>query len=353
MQHLANRLRVSRSTVSRALRDDPQISYATRQRIKAFASSVGYHPNALAQALHRRRAGAIGLLLPRSSQFVFANPYFSELLLGLSDVAEGAGYPLVVSTSKVPNYESWLKEARVDGLITLGSSVMEADIATINDLVASGYPFVCLHAGPPGLEATTISSDEASGIRSALEHLSDLGHRSIAFLAGPQDARYATTRAAAYRRAAAMIGLEESETLLRHGDDTYESGGERVRQLLAQGNGFTAVLANNDLIALGAVEVLQDGGLAVPEHVSVVGFDDVPPARLAKPALTTVRQPIRDLGRLAMKSALRLMAGKVAPSAQLPVELLVRSSTGPAPIPRTLDAGTYGEGGAVLKNRQP
>ncbi len=332
MQDLAAELGVSRSTVSRALRDDPQISAPMRQRVKALASRLEYRPNATARALYRQRAGAVGLLLPRSSHFVFANPYFSELLSGVSEVAEAAGYALMVSASPSPDYEGWLRGGRVDGLITLGSTIRPDEVASLNRLVESGYPLVVIHAAPAGLKAAVIGSDERGGVLQALEHLAGLGHRRVAFLAGPEGSRYAERRLEAYWLGVERYGLEPDHRLCLPGDDTLKSGMERARQLLNAKLLFTALIGNNDLIALGASRALQAAGLEVPSDVSVVGFDDVPLAALTDPPLTTVRQPVRELGERAMRTLLAALHDK-GPAHErvcLPTTLVVRSSTGAA-----------------------
>ncbi len=327
MQDLASRLGVSRSTISRALRDDPQIAALTRQRIQELARELDYRPNAAAQALTSRRSGVVGLLLPRSSSFVFANPYFSELLQGLSDVAEQQGYPLMFSTALKPPYEAWLREGRVDGLITLGSSVSDEDVVLLNQLVNQGYPVVVIHAAPRALKAVTIGSNERAGIWQALSHLAQLGHRRVVFLAGPRHSRYARKREHAYWSGVDTFALEKDERLRVYGDDTQLGAYQQIQRLLDGEARFTAVLADNDLSAIGAMKALQDLGYRVPEDVSVVGFDDIVLASVVQPALTTVQQPVNELGRRAMSAVLELIAGRKLESLRLATRLVVRQST--------------------------
>lgn len=323
LQDLASRLGVSRSTVSRALRSDPQIGAATQAKVQQLAHDLNYRPNAAAQALIRRQAGAVGLLLPRSPEFVFANPYFNELLAGVAAVAEAAGYALLVSTTPHPNYERWLREGRVDGLIVLGGSIRSEDAPLINHLVEAGYPLLLIHAASVALRAISVGSDEQAGIYQALAHLAALGHRRVAFFTGPRETLYAARRERAYWQAVEALGLERDTALRRFGKDTIASG----RELLAQTLPATAVLTNNDLMAFGVLAELQERGQRVPEDLSVIGFDDIMPAALL--GLTTVRQPVQELGAKAMESLIRLMRRESATSVVLDTSLVVRRSTGP------------------------
>ena len=321
---------MSRSTVSRALRDDPQIASTTRARVRGLAASLGYQANAAARALTSRRAHVAGLMLPRSSHLVFANPYFHELLHGVSEAAEEAAYPLLLSTAPDPDFGAWLREGRVDGLIVLGSSVPQRAVGDLNALVAAGSALVAIHAPPRGLRAVSIGSNERAGVWQALAHLEQLGHRRVALLAGPRGSRYAERRVAAYRSGVETFGLEHDPRLVLDTDDSREGGAAATAALLAAGVAFTAVVADNDLVALGAVAALEARGVAVPAEVSVVGFDDTPLAALARPALTSVRQPSRELGRLAFRALHACMRGGPASSARLATRLVVRASTGRA-----------------------
>ena len=329
LKDLSERLGLARSTVSRALRDDPQIARGTRARVRELADTLGYHPDAAARALTRRKAQVVGLMLPRSSELVFANPYFSELLLGVTGRAEEAGFPLLLSTAPRPDFTLWLREGRVDGLLVLGSSVADEDVEGLNRLIAAHYPVVAIHAGPRTLQAVSIGSNERAGVWQALAHLHQLGLRRVAFLSGPRGSRYAERRIRAYRTGVETFGLEADPELLAPTDDSKTGGAAACARLLAGATPFDAVLGNNDLVALGALSALVAAGRRVPGDVSVVGFDDTPLAAVASPALTTVRQPTRRLGEMAFDALLTLMAGGTVPSARLATQLIVRDSTGP------------------------
>ncbi len=329
LKDLSEQLGLARSTVSRALRDDPQIAVVTRARVRELADALGYHPNAAARALTRRTPHAVGLMLPRSSQLVFANPYFSELLLGVTSRAEEAGFPVLLSTAPHPDFTVWLREGRVDGLLVLGSSVTDADVEGLNRLIAARYPVVSIHSGPRALQAVNIGSNERAGVWQALAHLQQLGLRHVAFLSGPRGSRYAERRIRAYRSGVETFGLASDRALLVPTDDTREGGAEACARLLAADTELDAVLADNDLVALGALSTLREAGRRVPGEVSVVGFDDTPLAAVASPSLTSVRQPTRRLGEMAFDALRSLMGGGSAQSVRLATRLIVRESTGP------------------------
>ena len=326
MEDLAVQLGVARSTISRALRGDPQVAVATQERVRQLADELGYRPNAAAQALHQKKTNITGLFLPRSSSFVFSNPYFSELLLGLSEVAEERGNPLLLSTSTTPDYARWPTEARVDGLVLLGSYVTHKDVSILNQLVTNGFPVVVIGTRVKSLNAVSVGTNERAGIWQALAHLKQLGHERVLFLAGPTHLRYAKHRKHAYSSGVDTFALARDEALIVETLDTEQSGYEVTLQAIKRVR-FDAVLANNDLLAIGACRALQDAGLRVPEDVSVVGFDDIPLASLVRPKLTTVQQPVKALGAAAMQALFDLMDGKPVPDVRLVTKLCVRDST--------------------------
>jgi len=338
LRDLAEQLGLARSTVSRALRDDPQIAEGTRARVRQLADTLGYRPDAAARALTRRRTQAVGLMLPRSSELVFANPYFSELLLGVTSRAEEAGFPLLLSTAPRPDFTLWLREGRVDGLIVLGSSVTDDDVEELNRSIAARAPVVAIHAGPRGLAAVSIGSNERAGVWQALAHLEQLGRRRVAFLSGPRGSRYTERRIRAYRTGVETFDLVADRALLVPADDRRSGGAEACARLLDRGTPFDALLGNNDLVALGAMTALAAAGRAVPDDVAVVGFDDTPLAAVARPALTSVRQPTRRLGEMAFDALLTLMAGGTVQSVRLATQLIVRDSTGPPAAMEVLPA---------------
>jgi DNA-binding LacI/PurR family transcriptional regulator len=337
LQDLAESLGVARSTVSRALRADPQISSGTRERVQRLAAEVGYHPNAAARALTRRSAGVVGLVVPRTSRFVFSNPYFSELLEGISSIAEPAGFPILVSASERPDYAAWLREGRVDGIITLGSGLGTEDLALLESLSERGSPIVLVHPASAPTSLVTLVSDEGPGLRDACRHLADAGYDGVAIVTGPATSRYARARARGWQRAAEGVGMTIHDVL--HGDDTYASGAEAARHLSGAGSAATAWVLGNDLMAFGALGALEATGRAVPDDVAVIGFDDVMPA--AWVGLSTVSQPVRELGAEAMRALHALMRGASPRPSRLSTHFVPRRTT-PPPGPPHVGASSRG-----------
>lgn len=335
LQDLADRLGVARSTVSRALRNDRQIAAPTRARVQALAAQVGYRPNAAARALTRRRADAIGFMLPRTSRFVYGNPYFHELLEGAASVAEPLGWPLVVWTEVEPDPATWLRGGRVDGVIALGQGLRPSEAAVLDALHLEGRALVLVHPPASPCRVPYVATDEGPGIAAAVARLRVLGHRRAAVLAGPPGLRYARERAARWQRVACEQGLAVDPDDVTAADDGFEEASAATRRLvgagrLGGGRAATAILAGNDLMALGAWEALRDLGLDVPGDVSLVGFDDVPAARWA--GLSTVRQCARELGVAAMALLARQLGVATPPvSPQLISAFVPRRTVGPAP----------------------
>jgi LacI family transcriptional regulator len=348
LQDLADTLGVARSTVSRALRGDRQISEATRRRVEHLARRLGYHPNAAARALTHRAAGAVGLILPRSSRFVFANPYFAALLDGISAVAEAEGYPMLLSTSPAPDYGRWLGEGRVDGLITLGSSLGDPDLERLEALVAGGAAIVVIGEPPRPAEIAVVTCDELPGIDQACAHLASLGHERVAVVTGPPHASYARSRQLAWQAAARAHGLEVVRTV--PGDDTFAAGHDAASGLLAGAVDASAWLFGNDLMAFGALQALDAIAAEAPDRVSVIGFDDVSPADLL--GLSTVHQPIRDLGSLAMQALAANLRGQSTPAGRLVTHFEARRTS--AAPPRAAPATDRGQlAGSHSADRTP
>lgn len=337
LQDLADRLGVARSTVSRALRDDPQISPATRRHVRRLARDLGYHPNAAARALTRRHSGVVGVVLPRSAGFVFANPYFTTLLEGIASVAEDAGSPILFSASPTPDYERWLRERRVDGLIALGHGLGAVDLERLESLSGGSAAIALVGAPPHATGLPTVAADEAPGIAAACDRLARAGHRELALVTGPVSAAYARARASAWSASAETAGMEIVVTV--HGDDTRHGGATAARELLERDHVPDAWVFGNDAMAFGALGALEAANVRVPSDVAMVGFDDVPPA--AWLGLTTVHQPIRALGEHAMRLVVAALRGEHVAGRAFVTHLEARRTTrhvSPAAIASHRDA---------------
>ena len=286
---------VSVATVSRALSGNGAVGRATRERIAEAAARLGYQPNDLARSLHGGATGTIAVLVPD-----ITNPFFPELVAGIQAVAnERDNLLLLCQTGEDPATAGrelrHLRRKRVDGVVLVGGLSPDDNLASAVEGLA--VVTVDRDTGLPG--HWSVRADHRAGGRIAAEHLVELGHERIAHIAGPQHLSVARERLAGYREALAASGIEPDDALVVEGDFGEVGGHTALRTLLRRRREFSAVFCSNDLAAVGALRALDEAGFSVPDDVSLVGFDDIHLAGYLRPALTTVRQPIHELGRRA------------------------------------------------------
>lgn len=325
---------VSVSTASMALRDDPRIAATTRSRVREAATLLRYVPDSQARSLRVRRTGNLGLVIPHSSEHVFSHQYFLALLDGIVERSNQAGAMLVLSISpregdeRTP-YLRILHGHAVDGVIVASAPPRDRNVL---QLAASGYPAVFIGRYPDSASIDAVGVDDRGGAMLATDHLIEAhGRQRIGYLRGPQDALSAEDRLDGYRTSLARHGLPYREELVLQSDYDQAAGAAACERLLAAGVGFDGLVAANDDCAIGALQVLRAAGVRVPDEVPLVGFDDAPFASLVTPALTTVHQPVRDLGAAATARLLELLSaepGAVATRSLLPVSLIRRASCG-------------------------
>lgn len=294
---------VSIATVSRVLNDSNKVSQATRRKVLDAAYQLGYTPSFAARSLAKQKSDLIGAIFPR-----MASGFFADVLCGLDAGAKEGGFHLLTAFSHDEDDEQRLSERFVrQGLV--GALIVmnfRLDDRFLAHLCESGIPVVSLDGPSP--EISSASIDNAAGMEQLLDYVAELGHKRIAVLLGLPDAFDSNDRLAACRRLAAGKGLEIPEDWLLPGGFTEAGAYQAVRSFLETGERPTAVVAFNDLMALGAIRALRETGLRVPEDVSVTGFDDI---ELAAPFnLTTVRVPMFDLGRMAGEIAVAHLKGE-------------------------------------------
>ncbi|HYU17716.1 MAG TPA: LacI family DNA-binding transcriptional regulator [Chloroflexota bacterium] len=337
LRDLARQVGVHPSTVSRVLSGDPtaRLSQTTRARILQLAAATGYRPNRLARSLKIQRTQILGMLIPD-----ITNPVFSVLFRAVEDAAGAAGYNVILcntddSPARLGQHLRMLGEGHVDGLLL---ATAHRDDPFIDELRDRGMPYVLLNRRRDASEDCWVVPDDRQGARLAVAHLVALGHRRIAHLAGAGDISTTATRLAGFRDAMAEHGLAVDETLISEAGLT-EAAGERgmARLLTLPADRLpTAIFVANDFAALGAVAAARAAGLRVPDDLSVVGYDDIPPVGWIEPALTTVRVPLKPMGRLATEILIQRLGGSLAPAEQpvqvtLSVDLVVRRSSAPPP----------------------
>ncbi|MET7492730.1 LacI family DNA-binding transcriptional regulator [Streptomyces sp900116325] len=317
---VARAAQVSTATVSRVLngrRVDPELV----RRVRAAAAELHYRPNGTARSLQAGATRLIGVLVPD-----LGNPSFSELLRGLADATGTHGHRLLVADSKESQDEerALIHELALhcDGLVLCSPRLPLEELARF----AVG-PLVCTNREVGGLSMSSAGVDSYAGMTEVVRHLATLGHRHIGYLAGPPDSWSNAERQRALGDSAAALRLQV--TVVQAGS-TSDDGHRALPALLAAG--VTAVVAFNDLVAIGLLAGLREQGLDVPRDVSLAGFDDIPVAQFLAPPLTTVRLPTEEVGRQAWELLREQLqqAGRHG-TVRLPTELVVRGSTGPAP----------------------
>jgi LacI family transcriptional regulator len=316
---------VSVPTVSRVVNGRSDVSPQTRQRVEQLLREHGYRR----QATTRRRATA------RLVDLVFNDldsPWAVEILRGVEDVGHAAGIGTVISAihRRSTSTRQWLQNVReraTDGVILVLTDLAQPVHAELRQL---GVPVVVVDPiGASDLDVPTIGATNWAGGMRATEHLIALGHRRIGFIEGPPRLLCSRARLDGYRAALEAAGIGVDRQLVREGDFYHESGFAGGAALLDLADPPTAIFASSDQMAFGVYEAVRRRGLRVPDDVSVVGFDDLPEVRWSSPPLTTVRQPLTEMGRLAARTVLRLAEGEGVESAgvELATELVVREST--------------------------
>ncbi|SCL20552.1 transcriptional regulator, LacI family [Micromonospora nigra] len=316
---------VSRATVSRVVNGSTTVAEPIQEAVRRAVAELGYVPNLAARTLVTQRTDSIALVMPEEATRVFSDDQvFPGIIRGAAQELEAADKQLVLMLAGSPagheRVERYTSGRHVDGV--LFASLHGADPLP-GRLARLGIPVVCSGRPLDGADVPYVDVDHIGGVTRAVRHLIEQGRRRIATIAGPQDMVAGIERLAGYRDTVAAAGLPE---LVVTGDFTRESGGAAMRRLLAVHPDVDAVFAASDLMAHAALRTLRESGRRVPDDVAVIGFDDIETAAYTEPPLTTVRQPIQELGREMTRMLLRMAAGERVDPLLLPTELIIRQS---------------------------
>ncbi|MEU4472268.1 LacI family DNA-binding transcriptional regulator [Micromonospora sp. NPDC023888] len=326
LEAVAARAGVSRATVSRVVNGSTTVAEPIREAVTRAVAELGYVPNLAARSLVTQRTDSIALVMPEAATRVFSDDQvFPGIIRGVSQELEAADKQLVLMLAGSPaghhRVERYTTGRHVDGV--LFASLHGADPLP-GTLARLGIPVVVSGRPLGDVPVPYVDVDHVGGVTAAIRHLIDSGRRRIATIAGPQDMIAGIERLSGYRSAVADAGLPE---LVAVGDFTRESGSAAMRRLLTEHPDLDGVFAASDLMAHAALRTLREAGRRVPEDVAVIGFDDIETAAYTEPPLTTVRQPIVELGRRMTRQLLRLAAGETIEQAvMLPTELIRRAS---------------------------
>lgn len=323
------------STVARVLHADPRqrVSAELRERIMTLAREHDYRPNSVARSLRTKRTSVFGVLIPD-----IANPFFASVLRGMEDAAAERDYSVILTNTddqeaREAHGLAMLRDRQVDGLLLATARLHDP---AIEQLAQGQTPFVLVNRHTDPITPNAVVPDDYAGGVTAVEHLLELGHRRIAHIAGADDASTGHLRQQAYHDTLRRHGVDhapDQDALLVPGSFREAGGYDAMRALLDLAEPPTAVFAVNDLAALGAVQAITEAGLRVPDDISVVGFNDLFHASHMTPSLTTMQVPHRAMGVRAVERLISMVVDGVMPESPLllPVTLIARQSTGPAP----------------------
>jgi len=321
IKDIAARAGVSISTVSRVVNQSVRVDPATEERVHEAIAALGYRPNLLARSFRRRITHTIGLLVPDNS-----NPFFAELARVIEDAGFAEGYSVILcnsdlSEAKQSRYVDVLLDKRVDGIVMTSTGLIsdeetDRDIARIRQ---ASVPCVVIDRDLGDEPVDQLLVDNHEGGYLAARHLLERGHRHIACVVGPSDLTPSAGRIAGFRRALDEVGLDLPEDAVVRGNGRHDGGARAVAELVARGVDYSAIFAFNDEMAIGVIGALHRIGRQVPDDVSVIGFDDIPYAAAVYPAVTTIAQPIAEMGR----TGLRLLLERIRDPDRAPNRVLL------------------------------
>jgi DNA-binding LacI/PurR family transcriptional regulator len=327
---VARHARVSTATVSRTINRTGKVRPDTAEKVWRVVRKLGYHPDTNARALVSGRSHQLGLIISD-----IANPFFPELVKSFEEIALRNGFEVLVAntgydTERMSQSVRRMLERKVDGVAVI-TSEMEKEL--IAQMERRRLPMVFLDTGRVRDRISNIKVDYSAGIREAVDHLAGLGHERIAFISGPLDLRSAMTRRSAFLLWLKRYGLLSDKSLIETGNHKIDGGELAMQRLLALPQRPTAVLASNDLTAIGALRAIYSAKLRVPEEISVVGFDDIDFSQFTQPPLTTIRLSRVKLAEYAFNALATVISSssKKGREYDMATHLKVRGSTGPNP----------------------
>jgi len=324
---IAKKSGFSPTTVSKALNDYPDISAATKKKIRAIARELGYTPNSSARALATSKSWLIGILYNEDLGLGIRHPLFSEIIEKFRERIEEAGYELIFIGKRIGErhnsvYEHCLYRG-LDGVFIANTP----DVEGLHDLINSSIP--CVSSEPISDSVSCVLSDNVEGAKKAVDYLFSLGHRKVAHISGPLSAHSSQERIAGYKMSVKTHECDYGEGIIKVADQfNFKSGYAAMQRLLDLPEPPTALFCASDLLACGAIAAIRERGLYVPEDISIIGFDDIEIAAYVVPSLTTVRQDRAMIGQTCAETLLKMLNGTNANSQRIriPTRLIIRNS---------------------------
>ncbi len=329
IRDVAAAARVSYQTVSRVINDRPDVAEETRHRVWQVIEELGYQPSAIARGLASKRTYTLGLITADFSDY-----FFAQVIVGAEVEARKHDYFFMLCSTErnpddEPEYLRLLTERQVDGILFARPST-EQDTRHIVSLLRQGVPLVTTAYHVPGERLTVVDVDNVDGGLKATQCLIDGGHRRIGMITGPPGWKSVNDRCQGYRLALEQAGIPFDQSLNEHGDWSYESGHQAMERLLGRVPHITAIFAQNDRMAVGAMRALREMGRRIPDDMAIVGYDDIPAAAYSHPPLTTICQPMHEVGETATRKLIELIDDPDAEPEEilLKTELVRRGSCG-------------------------
>lgn len=328
IKEIAKRAGVSYSTVSRALNNKRGVRPELRELINKIANETSYFPHSSAKALVKNRVGVLGIIITRTGEFAFQNPYYSQILMGISDVVTRCDYNLMLSINEKKSYISLYFRRMVDGLLVIGNRL---DDELLADVEKRNVPAVVV----PGfledskIDLPSVNSENVQSVYRTVNYLLDLGHRKIAFILGMMNSKYSVERFRAYQAAFQDRGLAYDPRYIVESDFSKTDGFRAMGQLLELSDRPSCVLCINDSVTPGALKQISTRGLKIPEDISVVAIGSSETLDLYQPALTTIKISVTQIGQTAAQMLIRMIEGAPCPERHIiiPSELVIRDST--------------------------
>ena len=315
---------VSHQTVSRVINGSERVRPETRRKVEEAITQLDFRPNAIARFMASGHTRTLACISPNLTDYTFA-----RIIEGAETEARQSGYFVISASAQDESVFSILMDELVATRRTEGLMVINPYVDQRFTILPQDFPLVFLGARARDKRADAVHLDDLNAGRSATQHLLDLGHTRIAILTGPIEEDCVCDRLAGYHQALLERGIQPQQDLIRYGDWSASSGYENIFHLLEGKIPFSAIFAQNDRIAVGAIRALHEAGLSIPKDVSIIGFDDIPLSAYFDPALTTMRQDLFEIGRMAAHRLIERIQNPSQPIEQLHLsaELVVRSST--------------------------
>lgn len=330
LEQVARHAKVSRSTASRVVNNDPHVSPKTREHVLAAIRKLDYQPNVAARSLAAGKTRILGVVIPMGASALFTDPYFPILIQGISSACNVHDHSVMLWVAE-PEYErrtirQILNNGLIDGVILSSHLLNDPLIAA---LAAQKMPFILIGRHPSNAKINFVDVDNVVSAQQMVEHLIERGYKRIATITGPRNMIAGTDRLEGYQTALRKKHLTPEAHLICEGDFTENGGYVSMRALIPEKP--DAVFVASDMMALGAMRAIREANLRIPQDIAIAGYDDMPFAARTEPPLTTVRQPVHRAGFVAAETLIELVKNPTSPTHRilLPTELVIRASTEP------------------------